>query len=312
MDGARPNGAPRCSGTTLADAENTSVIRCDACGYAHLWPLPATGRTVEFHEAEFYDELKPTYRDSHQRDREWWDFVHDRRLQRIEQHRGQVGRLLDIGSGYGDLIARAQLLGWEAIGVEPSVSAAKWANDHGRPTACMPFSENSLIHQEQFDAIIFDQSIEHISDPVAAITRAVGALSDGGLICIVFANDFSPTQAAASEVVGANHWWVAPNEHLNYFSLDSMKEILSSAGAHLVDAIGTFPIDLFLTMGFDYVQDSELGRSLHERRMRLEFAFRDANQLAALESAYRGLAQAGLGREIEVIAGLSSTNRPDL
>lgn len=289
-------------GRSLAEVPRGAVIHCEVCRFAHLWPLPAASDSVRFHEKEFFDEMKPAYRESHERDREWWDLVQGRRLGRLAQHRGRLGRLLDVGSGFGDLVARAQQLGWDARGIEPSRSAARWANENGRPTLCAPISESALESLGEFDAIIFDQSIEHIVDPAGALADATRALVDDGVLCIVFANDFSPTQAAASTVTGTTGWWIAPEEHINYFSLATMTDVVELAGARVIDAVSTFPIDLFLGLGFDYVEDRDLGRMLHERRMLLEFAFRDAGEFSALDEAYRGLARAGLGREIEVIA----------
>ena len=289
-------------GRTLVDVPRGAVIHCEICRFAHLWPLPTESESVRFHEQEFFDDLKPAYRESHERDRQWWDLVQGRRLERLAHHRGGPGRLLDVGSGFGDLVARAQQLGWDAVGIEPSRSAARWANANGRPTLCGPISESALDSLGKFDAVIFDQSIEHIVDPAAAVAGAVMSLAVNGVLCIVFANDFSPTQAAASTAIGTTGWWVAPEEHVNYFSLATLTDVVELAGAQVVDAVSTFPMDLFLGLGFNYVEDRALGRMLHERRMLLEFAFRDAGKFSALEEAYRGLARAGIGREIELMA----------
>lgn len=296
-------------GRTLLEIPRGAVIDCDSCRFAHLWPLPTELQSVQFHEQEFFDEIKPAYRDSHERDRSWWDFVQSSRLERLARHRGGQGRLLDIGSGFGDQIAQAMEMGWDARGIEPSSTAARWANENGRPTVCAPISDSTLKPLGKFEAIVFDQSIEHIVDPERAIASAARALVEGGLLLIVFANDFSPTQAAASLVTGSTGWWVAPREHVNYFSLKSMTGLVEAVGARVVDAVSTFPIDLFLGLGFNYVENRDLGRLLHERRMQLEFAFRDAGEFAALEEAYRGLARAGIGREIEVIAQVGDNTR---
>lgn len=230
------------------------------------------------------------------------NLVHDMRLARIERAIGRVGTLLDVGSGFGDLVARANFEGWRAEGLEPSRSAARWANENGRPTHRGPISRDSTRQLGPFDAVVFDQSIEHIADPRQALADALEILVDDGAICVVFANDFSAVQQAASLLTRESEWWVVPEEHINYFDLASMLHLFGTVGLEPVDIISSFPIDLFLCMGYDYVGDRRLGREMHERRMSLEFSFRDSGRLGDLEEAYRGLGRAGFGREIEVIA----------
>ncbi len=290
-----------CSGVALT-ADGSTVIRCKICGFSHIVPLPVASDSVAFHEDKFFDELKPAYRASHERDREWWDLVHGMRLARIERAIGRVGRLLDIGSGFGDLVSRADAGGWRAEGLEPSRSAARWANENGRLTHRAPISSDATRGLGLFDAVVFDQSIEHIADPRQAIADALEILVDDGVVCVVFANDFSAVQQAASLRTQGLEWWVVPAEHVNYFDLAGMQHLLESLGLVPIDVIGSFPIDLFLCMGYDYVKDSDLGRDMHERRMLLEFSFRDSGRLSDLEEAYRGLGRAGFGREIEIIA----------
>jgi hypothetical protein len=63
----------------------------------------------------------------------------------------------------------------------------------------------------------------------------------------------------------------------------------------------TFPIDLFLLMGDNYVGDDALGRACHGRRMLLEQRLFDAGANETKRKLYRAFAEAGLGREVFII-----------
>jgi hypothetical protein len=69
----------------------------------------------------------------------------------------------------------------------------------------------------------------------------------------------------------------------------------------IVNTEATFPIDLFLLMGENYVGDDELGRRCHGKRKRLEINLEKAGLTDLKRSLYRSFAELGIGREIQVI-----------
>jgi SAM-dependent methyltransferase len=95
------------------------------------------------------------------------------------------GRLLDVGCGRGDLGVWLIRRGWTAVGVEPSPAACALARTRGVDARPGTLGEVEL-ERESFDAVVFRQSLEHVSDPVADLSRAHDALrADGALIVSV-------------------------------------------------------------------------------------------------------------------------------
>jgi hypothetical protein len=64
----------------------------------------------------------------------------------------------------------------------------------------------------------------------------------------------------------------------------------------------TFPMDMFLVMGENYVGNREVGRACHARRVAFELNLRRTGHTAALRTMYRALAEAGLGRTVVALA----------
>jgi hypothetical protein len=60
----------------------------------------------------------------------------------------------------------------------------------------------------------------------------------------------------------------------------------------------SFPMEMFLLMGQNYVGTRELGRTCHESRMAFEANLRRTGHSDALSAFYQALAAAGLGRQV--------------
>jgi hypothetical protein len=70
----------------------------------------------------------------------------------------------------------------------------------------------------------------------------------------------------------------------------------------IVSVETSFPIDLFLLMGDNYIGDDERGRACHAKRKAFELALARAGKTALKQELYRSLAQLGIGRDVFVVA----------
>ena len=97
------------------------------------------------------------------------------------------GRLLDVGSGRGDLGLVLQRRGWRVVGLEPSERACIEARQRGVPTEMGTLTEAPML-EAPFDAIVFNHSLEHVVEPLADLGRARELISDGGLLLVLVPN----------------------------------------------------------------------------------------------------------------------------
>lgn len=200
--------------------------------------------------------------------------------------------LLDVGAGFGDFLHRARKRGWDVQGLETSESAAKYSIDH---------FELLLIHPDdhdwkrQLDAVTCAFVLEHVEDPIGLIARIYQSVRPGGVAYVCVPNDFSAMQIAAWGGEG-DRWWVAP-EHVNYFNFHTMETVLKAAGFNVLGRTTSFPMELFLMMGFDYAGRPGVGRACHWMRRSFDFAMPTITRRAF----YRTLAQGGFGRTAEFL-----------
>jgi 2-polyprenyl-3-methyl-5-hydroxy-6-metoxy-1,4-benzoquinol methylase len=140
------------------------------------------------------------------------------------------GRLLDIGCGSGDFLARMHALGWSVQGLEPDPEAARLAAQrHGLDvrTGTLPHPD---FQAGTLDVVTLHHVIEHLHDPEATLREARRLLVPGGLLALATPN----IDSLGAKAFGAAwlHW--DPPRHLHLFSPRSLAILLERAGFEIV------------------------------------------------------------------------------
>lgn len=290
-------------GVVVASANGFDVIDCQLCGFKHVIPIPTEEELEHAYQHVYYTQEKPLYIDRYKDDLEWWNMVYTQRYEILEQYLpAERRRLLDIGSGPGFFLLNGQERGWQVRGVEPSVQAAEHSRSLGLDVENVFFTEQTASTLGRFDAINMGEVLEHIPDPAALLSLANRQLNASGMVCIIVPNDFNPFQIVLRDHLGLKPWWVAPPHHINYFDFDSLSRLVERCGFEVVHKEATFPIDMFLLMGDNYIGNDELGRVCHTKRMNFEKAMNQSGLGNVLADLYSAFASQGVGREVVVYA----------
>lgn len=289
-------------GALVSRAAGYDIISCDCCGFRHVVPLPTAEDLQEEYSSAYYSEIKPTYLQDAGRDQTWASLAQDDRLSAMERRLGRTGTLVEIGSGPGFFLERAGARGWTAIGVEPSVQAARFSQSRGLTVHNSTFRDAVSQGLPAADAIAATNVLEHVPDPIEILDLAAALLKKGGVACITVPNDFSPLQLAAQLGQGHEEWWIAPPHHLNYFDFEALENLLRRVGLTPVERQTSFPMEAFLLMGDDYVRQPDVGAACHARRMSFDLSLETAGKGDVRRSLYAALASSGIGREATVVA----------
>jgi SAM-dependent methyltransferase len=289
------------AGAALDTVDRFTVIDCEECRFKHIVPIPTPSELERLYGHQFYTTEKPLYISQQREDLEWWNLVYAERYALFERLLGgDRARLLDVGSGPGFFLLNGQDRGWRVRGLEPSPVAAAHARSLGVPVT-EGFLTDDAATLGRYDVVHLNEVLEHIPDPRAVLRQVNALLDPGGLIAVMVPNDYSPFQAALRDVCGFKAWWVGPPQHVNYFDVRSIQRLLEER-FEIVSVETTFPIDLFLLMGDNYIGNDELGRACHARRKTFELNLARAGKSALKQEMYRALAQLGLGRDVFVVA----------
>ena len=290
-------------GARIARVKEFDIIDCRTCGFVHVTPLPDPESLVSTYRDDYYVEEKPMFLSFAGEDQAWAELFQNDRLEIFERLLGaERRRLLDIGSGPGFFLKTAKDRGWQTKGIEPSRQAAAHAKALGLDIVEAFFGPETAPTLGRFDAVHLNNVLEHLPDPIGVLTLARDLMESGGLICINVPNDYSPFQIAGRQQVGAAEWWLAPPHHLNYFNFDSGARLLERLGFQVVERTTSFPMELFLMMGEDYIGKDDVGRACHNRRKNFDLALDKAGLGETRRAFYRALANCGIGREAVLIA----------
>lgn len=286
-------------GKVIGSLRKYKIIDCEACGFFHIKPLPKKEEVRKIYRNIFYQVCKPTYLSKMEKERDYWDITYRDKMEIFQQYvRKKKKRILDIGCGGGFFLTFFKNNGWDTLGIEPSIKARNYAYRFGLNILNKSFEDVSLKEIGRFDVVHLSFLLEHLLDPEYVLRKIYNILKIGGIICIESPNDFNPLQKIIKEKLGKKPWWIAPAEHINYFTVKSLKNLIERCGFEALKVCGTFPMEFFVLMGRDYIGNDRVGRRCHKMRMNLETHLYKNGLNNFKKELYQYMIDRNIGREV--------------
>jgi 2-polyprenyl-3-methyl-5-hydroxy-6-metoxy-1,4-benzoquinol methylase len=295
-------------GAVLDSKNEFDVIDCKKCQFKHIVPIPTEDELKHVYEEEYYTDEKPNYIESMNEDMDWWNLSYDDRYTSFEKLLNKNRRkILDIGSGPGIFLRRGQERGWEGTGIEPSKQAFEYSSKTLGLNIHNIFLNNKTKKVlTNYDVVHLSEVLEHIINPENILKIVHEKLNPDGLICVVVPNDYNLFQLSLIKSCNYDPWWVAPPHHINYFNFETLSCLLEKIGFQVILKEATFPIDMFLLMGRNYVSDEALGKESHRMRKTFEMNLFKAGNNNIKRDIYKSFAKLGIGREVIIIGKKNS------
>ena len=214
----------------------------------------------------------------------------------VHQLRGEWrGRLLDVGCGAGDGLARLAALGWRGEGVEPDPAAAAAARARGLAVATGTL-EAQRHPDGAFAAVTLVHVLEHVPAPGATLAACARLLAPGGRLVIE-----TPNAGAWLHGVFGRDWrGLEPPRHLQVFTLASLTALVRAAGLEVERAFASPK-----SAAFFFAASWAAGRARRAGRASADRwgpGLMAAAQLAALAEAALAVVVRGAGEELVVVA----------
>jgi len=211
-----------------------TLVRCARCELVYVTPRRDERALLE----EVYG---PEYwRSPAAKDRGYSDYVADEALylrtfrarwRRLAPHLPRAGRALDVGCAAGFSMLALAERGFDVHGIEPSdairaVAVARFGAErvHGGTLRDAPFAPGS------FDVISLWDVLEHVCDPLDALSRARLLLAPEGRLVL----ETQDVEAIAARVLGRRWTHFKHDEHLVHFSPATLRQALERSGLELV------------------------------------------------------------------------------
>jgi SAM-dependent methyltransferase len=226
---------PICAATLPAKVTSWTFY-CDRCDYwgSTLQPVTALSAKDDFlAQAEQDNVINPI---------QYLDDLRVANFRRVlryicEQKPTPSGTVLEVGCGPGLFLTEAKAAGVNAIGIEPSEAMAR----RGRMQGCKirhGLFPDCLEEHEQFDAIVFNDVFEHLSNAPEVLRTCVRHLIPGGLVVLNIPNShgvfFRVARLAAT--LGYEEPWnrmwqkMFYTPHLHYVSPKSLGTLCTTVG----------------------------------------------------------------------------------
>ena len=142
-------------------------------------------------------------------------------------------KVLDIACNDGTQLDAFKERGYETYGIDPAENLhALSSKNHN--VICDYFNENSILkfddYRDKFDVVIAENVFAHNSYPKEFLECCKKVLSHTGHLFI---------QTSQAEMVSENQFDTIYHEHISFFSINSMRNLVRRAGLYIKDVIKT-------------------------------------------------------------------------
>ncbi len=303
------------NGKVIAEKGKHKVIDCEICRFRHLDPIPSSEDLSDFYKKKYFNLVKMGGRAPEIRrqitggeeakfELEWLkNTLYNEILHIFEEHVDKRPKyLLDVGSGTGEFLKYMKNAGWNVTGIEPTENHEEAVASSELPIYNTTLEEFIDIHSDykhKFDAITLLNVLEHVPNPIDFLQHTKELLKPNtGIICIRVPNDFNELQTYAGKKLNKNLWWVAIPDHINYFNIKSLQKLVKSLDFEVLSTSTDFPMELFLLMGEDYIENPAIGSQCHKKRVNFELSI----PYTLRRKISKNMAKIGLGRDCMVFA----------
>ena len=198
------------------------IVRCTSCGLAYRSFRPQDEQLARLYRAaddSRYEAEMPN---------RWRTAMRHKKI--IDMYMPGRGSLLDVGCASGAFLRVMRDAGWDAHGVEPSESQFRRASELLGGTAhiwqCV--LQDAPLSKE-FDVVTLWDVLEHVTEPTAFLELAAMHLKGAGYLIL----HVPRVDSLAARLLGSR-WPLLLAEHLNYFTVPSLRICGESAGLRLV------------------------------------------------------------------------------
>jgi SAM-dependent methyltransferase len=211
----------------LFSVEDHRIVRCHDCSLLMSNPQPSDEELGRIYGADYF--LVENDAEGQRHVDELKQGTADHYLNLLERYGVPPGaRLLEIGCGRGEFLARASRIGMEVTGVEYSAHACETARRKlggSGEIICGEITDLPEDAEESYDVCVLSDVIEHVRDPRRFLERVHRLLKPEGVVFIA-----TPTLDSWSARLMKHRWMEFKPEHLWYFKASNLETLLVRTG----------------------------------------------------------------------------------
>jgi 2-polyprenyl-3-methyl-5-hydroxy-6-metoxy-1,4-benzoquinol methylase len=225
-----------------AVGETFHYDRCEDCGFVFVNPRPSIDALEQFSKTWDVDSTDgdgSMLGQSRETRMPVPGRAHYRLIRRLLKVRPGPGRLLDVGSGFGGVIAAALQAGLKPTALETTPELRETTARLGPEVTCVGgLFEHFDSPNGSFDYIVMSHVLEHVHNPRQFIHKAEALLSPGGVLRIELPN-FDGIYRRLGGVRDPFFW---PPGHLNHFNRYNLPALCRRFNLRVVSVSDTYGV----------------------------------------------------------------------
>lgn len=210
--------------------EEFKVAKCQKCGFLFTNPVPAIQEIGKYYESDVYVSHSNTKKGLKNYIYHLVrNFTLQRKIDLVQRYVG-VGKLLDIGSGAGYFLNKANETGFDTMGLEPSDEVREGAkSEFGLDIRNI--DELHSLKSESFDAITLWHVLEHVYDLNKDVQKMIDVLKPNGVLIVAVPNPNSWDARFYGDMWGG---WDVPR-HLYHFKEVDIRNLFMKYNCDVVE-----------------------------------------------------------------------------
>ena len=205
-------------------------VRCNNCTFIYSNPQPDEKLILECYETAKSNDLWIDVLLSEE-EYKYNERKFGKTLQTIEKYAQSRGRILDIGCSIGLFLKVAKGNGWDCTGLELNDRAISYAREQSGLNVVKATLEQADFAPESFDVVTMFGVLEHIARPSDILKQIHRILKKAGLLAIEVPN----VNSLAARIMHEKTFTFDGRNHLQYFSVPTLKEFLVKTGYHVAE-----------------------------------------------------------------------------
>jgi 2-polyprenyl-3-methyl-5-hydroxy-6-metoxy-1,4-benzoquinol methylase len=243
-----------------------SLYKCSDCGTSFICPMPDAKTLAKYYNEEYYGRGEGKFLGPVEVLVQFFRYLRARAVRRLTP----AGRVLDVGCGRGLMLKFLQGWGYEVDAVELDTVAAIRARQNLNQEIFSTLEEPDRFLRQQYRAVCFWHSLEHMPQPGKALKIADRLLAPGGLLVISAPH----MESFQSRLSGASWLHLDLPRHLVHFDMERLAEFLQARGYQLIkhqhfsqeyNVIDTLCY-LYAQLGFGHLYPFNLIQGMHRHK----------------------------------------------
>jgi len=211
-------------------AQKSQIVRCNRCGLMYSSPRAKEPDHVDISRCDpMFNPLTPDHMRVLKERLQVKDYDKTKRL--LNSLYPQRGKLLEVGSSLGYLLAAFCKDGWDGLGVEPYFQGCRYAREELGLEVKSAILETAEIPDESYDVVILNHVIEHLDNPLGTLRAVNRVLKPGGHFVI----ETPRYDTLTFKLLGRRERSINCLGHIYFFTTQTLKNLYEAAGFEQVD-----------------------------------------------------------------------------